>query len=80
MVLNDFVSLSVPEQWDELWEYGIRITAVDTQQGKFSLYALHGFYVDVLSDEVTNKVLENYAFIDDDRIEKYIIDIEVSID
>lgn len=77
MVIKDFKTLSTPEQWYELWEYGNFLSTIQTNRCNFSLYALHSFYVEIYSDPVTNKVLANFPFKNTKALEKYIAHIEV---
>lgn len=77
--MKDFKSLPIPEQWDELWEYGNHIAGIVTLEGNYTLYSLHSFYVDVFSHPISNRVIDNHAFVDGDRLEKYIDDFDVII-
>ena len=77
MVIKDFKTLPIPEQWYELWEYGSFLSTIQTDQCNFSLYALHNFYVEVYSDPTTNKILANFPFKNTEGLEKYIMHIEV---
>ncbi|PHQ62416.1 MAG: hypothetical protein COC08_00585 [Maribacter sp.] len=77
MIIKDFKTLPIPEQWFELWEYGSFLATVQTDWCNFSLYALHSFYVEVYSDPATNRVFANFPFKDTKGLEKYIMHIEV---
>ena len=77
MVIEDFKTLPIPEQWYELWEYGSFLSTILTDRCVFSLYSLHSFYVEVYSDPETNKVLANSPFNNIEGLEKYIMHIEV---
>ncbi|MFK5973212.1 MAG: hypothetical protein QM485_08015 [Flavobacteriaceae bacterium] len=76
MVIKDFKTLPIPEQWYELWEYGIFLSTTQIDWCTFSLYALHSFYVEVYSDSTTNKVFANFSFKDSESLEKYMMHIE----
>lgn len=79
MVIEDFKTLPVPEQWYEIWEYGKPLVTLDTAYCKLTLYALFDFYVEVQSDPDTRMIIRNNAFNDSRRINKYIKDFEVDV-
>ncbi|NNK76932.1 MAG: hypothetical protein HKP42_12825 [Maribacter sp.] len=77
MVIEDYNTLPVPEQWYEIFEYGKFLTTIHTEICNFTLYSLHNFYVEVLSDPLSNIPISNNALLDGDALEKYIKGIDV---
>lgn len=73
MVLKDFQSLPIPEQWFEIWEYSIFLATAQTSDCNITLYTLHDFYVEVILDPISNKVLSNRAFENEKVLEKYLV-------
>jgi hypothetical protein len=70
MVLEDYKTLGKYEQWAELWGYGIPlINYISTRS--FQLYALHGFFVEVVLDALTGRPLSKKTFKGGKRLDKY---------
>jgi len=71
MVLEDYKTLGKYEQWAELWGYGISLTNCISADHSFQLYALHGFFVEVVLDALTGRPLSKKAFKGGKRLDKY---------
>ncbi|MEP2240415.1 MAG: hypothetical protein ABJI22_18760 [Maribacter sp.] len=77
MGLYEYMMLSENEQWNELWKNGQFITHyIDTTQ-KLSLYALHAFFVEVILDQKTNKILGKGHFVSGHSMDKYAGSIDI---
>lgn len=63
--------LSEEEQWQNLWEKGQFITNLKFINKKFSLYALHKFFVEVELDPTTDKILRKTHFKTGHAMDKY---------
>ena len=71
MGLYEYKMLSEDEQWNELWENGKHLDNRKYLNAKFSLYALHMFFVEVelsLSDKIigkkefkTGRIIDKYS-------------------
>lgn len=72
MVIEDYKTLHILEKWCEIWQYGHFLATVQTSDCNISLYTLYGFYVEVISDPISNKVLSNRAFENEKVLEKYL--------
>jgi hypothetical protein len=79
MGLYDFMILSKEEQWNELWAKGKFITNLKLIDRKYSLYALHEFFVEVELKGTTDKILGMKTFIEGDLLEKYSGDIDINL-
>lgn len=76
MGLYDYMILSEEEQWNELWAKGKFITNLKLIDRKYSLYALHSFFVEV---EMTNedKIVTKKLFMEGHLIDKYSGNIDI---
>ncbi|WP_148232039.1 hypothetical protein [Maribacter sp. HTCC2170] len=77
MVIEDYKTLSIPEQWFEVFGYGRFLITIQTPMCNYSLYSLHSFFVEVVSDPLSNNPISSKPFCDGSDLEKYINDFDV---
>ncbi len=71
MTLENFLSLTTEKQWDELWDNGTHLNNYSSIDCKFTLYALHKFFVEIELCVETEKILGLHPFGHGQRMEKY---------
>ncbi len=69
--------LDETEQWNDLWQNGKFITHYKAIDCKFSLYALHKFYVEVELDPVTDNIIGKAHFKSGHSLDKYAGSIDI---
>lgn len=72
MKIYEFLILSVPEQYQMIWDTGIHIDTVMATAATYQLYSLNDFYVELIYDPAGNAIKELYAFKGGERLEKYL--------
>lgn len=76
MVIEDYLTLSVPEQWSELFEYGTHLVYFKGRNHDYNIYALHNFFVEVITDPATEGELAKNVYKNADFMERYIRDLK----
>ena len=76
MELSEFKTLSETGQWNELWENGKHLTSLKYIDKKFSLYALHKFFVEVELSAM-DKIVGMKIFKSRSLMEKYVEKIDL---
>jgi hypothetical protein len=71
MGLYDYMILSDKERWDYLWQNAEFITNLKLIDRKYSLYALHDFFVEVELKVATDKMLAMKVFVEGHLLDKY---------
>jgi len=71
MGLYEYMMLSEDGQWNELWENGKHLTSIKYLDSKYSLYALHKFFVEVELHPVTDKIIGKVHFKTGHLLDKY---------
>lgn len=77
MGLYEYMMLSEIAQWSDLWENGQFLTNRKYRYKKYSLYALHDFFVEVELDPFTDKILIKRHFKTGETMNKYIGSIDI---
>ena len=77
MKFYDYLPLSDEKQWDAICDKGIEIATVSDFEFKYTLYAIVRFFVEISYLKVTDERLEKNAFIEGERMEKYVGEIGV---
>jgi hypothetical protein len=70
MELYEYKLKSTDEQWNELWNKGTHIDNRIYLDSKFSLYALHMFFVEVELSK-TDKIIAKIEFNTGELLDKY---------
>ncbi|WP_281542399.1 hypothetical protein [Maribacter aestuarii] len=78
MGLYEYMMLSREQQWDELWDKGEFITHYKSIDCKFSLYALHAFFVEVELCVTTDRILGKGEFVSGHSLDKYAGSIDIN--
>ncbi len=72
MQLSDYLQLSEEAQWDTLHDFGVQLASSETIEYDYLLFALHGFFVEVVFDNVIGSSLYLKAFATGPRLDKYL--------
>ncbi len=71
MTLYDYLMLDEPEQYNAIWDQGVFLDNAFEKGKRINLYAIDMFFVEVVYDSKTNKIIENRPFKQGHRIDKY---------
>ena len=71
MGLYEYMLLNDSDQWNELWQSGTFLTHHIDHTNKYTLYALHDFFVEVKLDAKTSKILNKRHFKTGHLLDKY---------
>ncbi len=75
MNLYQFNMLNTDEKLKSVWKYGAFIDNYITDSERTNLYGINKFYVDVVYDPDTNKIVEVRSFKKGKCLEKYFPEI-----
>ena len=78
MGLYEYMMLSDRDQWSHLWANGTFLTLHINKGGKFSLYALYDFFVEVELDPVTTKIIGKTHFKTGETLDRYSGSIDIN--
>ncbi|WP_117881958.1 hypothetical protein [Aureibaculum luteum] len=71
MTLYEFLLLNKQEQFNSIWNLGTFLDTVIEGSFKINVYAIDMFFVEVVYDAQSNKIIENRPFKEGYRLNKY---------
>ncbi|MXN91122.1 hypothetical protein GR160_07750 [Flavobacterium sp. Sd200] len=72
MMLYEFLMLDEQQQFRAVWGHGVYIDSVIYNNLDYQLYSINSFYVEVVYDAFTNKIVGKQAFRQGEHLEKYL--------
>ena len=72
MTLYDFLILPIDSKYEVVWDEGIHIETYTGYDKIYQLYALNDFFVEIIYDPKTNKIVDHLAFKQGEHLEKYL--------
>jgi hypothetical protein len=79
MSLNDFEKLNLDQKAFKLSDEGMLLQSMKKNESFLSLYYFPRFFVEVVIDASRRKITNITAFKNDNRLEKYLDNIELSL-
>ncbi|MBJ2174190.1 hypothetical protein JBL43_08070 [Aureibaculum sp. A20] len=71
MTLYEYLLLEEQQQYNSIWDIGIYLDTVNEDNYKINIYAIDMFFVEVVYNAQSNKIIENRAFKEGHRLDKY---------
>ena len=71
MTLYEFKMLNETDQYNVIWDKGVYLDSIVENEHKINIYAIDRFFVEVVYDSKSNKIIENRPFKEGHRLDKY---------
>lgn len=77
MTLYQFNVLEEKEKYEMLWDEGVVIANRQTDENKFLLYQLDGFYAELTYNPEMNKIINLRTFTNTNQLEPYLNNMKI---